>query len=311
MKALLLSIILCGCGSNEIGTTNTAANQRSDALSELQKRIDTLNLFAETFTEGIGMQFSDCESVTNALERKVCQISMTATATQQVELQSQLAGMAKEIQTALFGPECTSEAEVGCPEPTSAQARVNDVESLLAASMDDIQDIQDEIGNVNSLLGALTSRVTSLETRFDNFAASGQSIESLISSIQSDIDTLQNQVAEIQGVLASDQFLTPISICGDNPVSGPIFETALLSGDKSKVYGYVKTGTTSGLGRFFVAGYPDKGFTTSLNTKSCRFKVYNNVSATKVQLCWTSNRSATDAQIDAARTAGTATCTSY
>jgi hypothetical protein len=256
--------------------------------------------------------FGDCTTVTNALEKKVCQIAQTANATQQLEIKSQLAVMAKEIQTTLFGAECTTDVEVGCPAPTSIQARMDGVEALLDTAVQDIEDIQDEIDNINSLVTTLTGRVTTLESRLNNFAGSGSTIEQLVATIQSDIDTLQAQVAVIQGVLASDQVLTPVSICGNNPASGPIYETALIPGDKSKIYGYVKTGSASGLGMFFKAGDPSKGFTTSLNSRSCRFKAYNDPTATKVQLCWIqSNRSATDAQIDAARAANTATCTAY
>jgi hypothetical protein len=91
-----------------------------------------------------------------------------------------------------------------------------------------------------------------------------------------------------------------------------VFETALITGDKVSIFAYVKTGSTEGLGLVFTAGNANVGRNTSLNTRTCRVKFYNNPTNTKVQVCWIkTNRSATDAQIDAARTAGTATCSSF
>ena len=85
-----------------------------------------------------------------------------------------------------------------------------------------------------------------------------------------------------------------------------------FTGNKTKAYGFVKTGTNYGMGMFFKAGDTNKYMTTSINSKTCRFKMYNDATNVKIQACWIkTNRSATEAQIDAARTAATATCTDY
>jgi hypothetical protein len=101
-------------------------------------------------------------------------------------------------------------------------------------------------------------------------------------------------------------------MCAGDSAVGPIFEPILITGDKVKAYGYVKTGTAEGQGLFFKAGDADKLFSTHISSKICNFKMYNNVGNTKIQSCWIiGNRSATAAQIDAARTALTATCTAF
>lgn len=317
IQILISLLFLVGCDKVEkrrvVGPmASDKATSTSEELDSLKQRVKALELFASTYTAGVDNVFSDCNSLSVPLEKKICQVAQTATATQQMETKAQLATIAKEFQITLYGDNCTSEVAAGCPVAGSLIARITSAESDLSTAKSDISTIQGDITAMKILEGSLTTRVTALENRFDTFNGTASSIETIITGIQTDVGTLQTDVAAIQGVIVASKVLNQYLICGDNSVSGPVFELILISGDKTKAYGSIKNGLWYGLGLFFSAGNANLFTTTHLNTRACNFKMYNNVGNTKIQACWiNSNRSATAAQIDAARTAATATCTDY
>jgi len=316
MTALVLSSLL-GCDkpmqhpvSGPMATDNSTSP--SQDLADLKQRIAALELFAGTYTAGVDNAFNDCNSLTVPLEQKICQVAQTATATQQAQTKDQLATIAKAFQVTLYGDNCTGAVLLGCPLAGSLMDRVSTAEASLATANTNITAIQGQITAMNALEASLTSQLTALNTRFNSFNGTTKSIETIITGMQSDISTLQTSVAAIQGVIVASRVLNQYLLCGDNSASGPVFELILISGDKTKAYGSIKTGSWYGLGLFFSAGNANALFTTHLNTAACNFKMYNNTTNTRVQACWiASNRSATAAQIDAARTAATATCTDY
>jgi hypothetical protein len=293
-------------------TQKSPYDEQQAQIKELTDRVNELSLFASTFTAGVTNEFADCNLVTLPLEKKMCQIAQTATATQQLELKSQLAIMAKEFQTVLFGDDCTDAAAVGCPVVGSIKAKIAEMDASIATNTADIASINTTIVGIQASVTTLAGRVTTLEGRLNNVGGTGKTIETLISEISTDIVLMKADIATIKGTLANSKVLEAFAICGDNASSGPIYETLLLSGDRSKAFAYVKTGTADGLGLFFSAGNANAYYGTNLNTRKCQFKMYNNAGNTAVQACWIStNRSATAAQIDAARTASTATCTPF
>jgi outer membrane murein-binding lipoprotein Lpp len=307
---LLIVFTVSGCGSEEHRTA------RSDGLStqieDLRIQIEEIRLIADDFTEGIDSEFTDCSVVTNAVEKKICQIAQTFNTQQQLEIKSQLGTMAKELQKALFGEDCINTTDVGCPVVNSIAAKLTQLELGVAANKTDIASIKTRVSTLETNISGLTDRIAALESRFSNFNGSGQTVEAFVGVIKSDVTTLQTQVASIQSVLSSGRILNAYSLCGDNPDSGPIYEMIAITGDKATAYGYVRTSSREGLGSFFKAGNTNTFYTTSINSKNCNFKMYNDPTSTKVQACWiSSNRRATSAQIDAARTAGTASCTPY
>ena len=321
MKHLLLIALtifsVLGCDKPEQHRTvgpMTSDNTKTPAqeIADLQQRLKALELFAGTYTAGVDNAFNDCNSLTVPLEQKICQVAQTATATQQMETKAQLATIAKEFQVTLYGDNCTSVVVPGCPVAGSLMDRVTTAEAGLATAKTDITAIKGDITAMKALETSLTGRVTALENRFNAFNGTASSIETIITGIQSDVSTLKTDVAAIKGVIVASKVLNQYLLCGDNSASGPVFELILVSGDKTKAYGSIKTGSWYGLGLFFSAGNANALFTTHLNTAACNFKMYNNVGNTRIQACWiASNRSATAAQIDAARTAATATCTDY
>lgn len=310
---LVLSIFSCSQERDRIVIReDPSQKEASTKLDELNNRIKALELFASTFTSGVPSDFNDCSTLTSASEKKICQIAQTISATQSLELKTQLATIAKEFQNTLYGVDCINTTDVGCPVSGSLLERMTTARTDINNNTSSISSINSTITSMQTIETNLTSKVNALETRLNAFNGTAESIETIITGIKSDITTLQTDMAEVKGILTPSRIINQYLICGDVTASGPIYELILISGDKTKAYGSVKNGTFYGPALFFKAGDTDLGFDTHLNTKTCHFKMYNNVAKTKVQACWlSSNRSATNAQIDTARAANTATCTLY
>jgi CII-binding regulator of phage lambda lysogenization HflD len=311
-RLLFFIVLLVSCGADRETKNTRGEYQLANRLQQLQQQVDDLSLLASSFTEGINSTFSDCDTVSNVLEKKMCQIAQTFNVQQQLEIKSQLGTMAKEFQKALFGEDCINTTDAGCPIVGSIADKISGLETTIASHTTSIASIQSTLSSLETSVSMLNGRVTVLENRFSNFNGSGQTIEVFVSAIKTDVTTLQTQVAAMQAILANNRLLSMYSICGDNPDSGPIYEAIAITGDKTTAYGYVRKGNKEGMGSFFKAGDANAYLTTSINSKTCKFKMYNDPTATKIQACWlNNNRSATAAQIDAARTAATATCTPY
>jgi len=311
MIKLVLLLLLIACG-NDVDDRRATVSPTDAKIKDLQQQIDELSLLADSFTAGISNPFSDCETVVDAMEKKICQIAQTFNATQQLETKTQLGIMAKQFQNALYGDDCNNTSDAGCPVVGSIYEKLTTLKTTIDAHTASITTINATLATINTAVSTLQGKVTALEGRLNNFNGSGQTAETFVAAIKSDVTSLQSQIASIQNTITSDRILQTYMLCANITSSGPIYEAILITGDKSKAYGYVKTGTAEGLGMFFKAGDANKSYVTSINTRSCRYKMYNDPTNTKVQACWLStNRSATEAQIDAARTAATATCTPY
>lgn len=316
---LFMVFSFIGCDtSNETRITyrqqaNPAEKQDvTNQLNALTEKVRILELFASTYTTGAPTAFGDCDSLISASEKKICQIAKSVSDANSLEVKASLAAAAKEFQSTLYGDSCTSVVEVGCPVSGSVLANITSVQASLATNAASISSIQSTITSMQSVATSLATRVTAIENRFNSFNGTAQSIEIIVTGIRSDITSLQTDVAELKGLISPSRIVNQFLLCGDNTVSGPLFEIILISGDKANAYGTVKNGTYYGTALFFKAGDTNLFTTTHLNTKACKFKMYNNVGNTKVQACWiNSDRSATEAQIDAARTATTATCTPF
>ena len=309
---VILTFSMTGCGAQEDHRTVATDQSTAQQIKDLKDKVDQLALIADTFTSGITNPFENCTTVTNAMERKICEIAQTFNASNQLEMKTQLGLAAKEFQKALFGEDCVNGTDPGCPVSGSVTSRLSAAETALTNNTASISAIQSTLTTVQSNVSALTTRVTAIEGRLNNFNGSGQTAEVFVAAIKTDVTALQATVTSIQGLLTSDRILKTYALCGDNTDSGPVYELVAITGDKTKAYGYVKTGTAQGMGMFFKAGDTNKFASTSINSKTCNFKMYNDPTNTKIQACWIkTNRSATAAQIDAARTATTATCTDY
>lgn len=292
---------------------NPAEKQDVDKqLAELNSRIKALELFASSYTSGAPAAFSDCNALTSASEKKICQIATSVSDASSLEIKSSLATAAKGFQETLYGADCLNAVDAGCPVAGSILSDLAAAKANIATNSADISSIKTSITALQTSVTGLTTRMTAIENRFNAFNGTSQSIETIVTGIKSDISALQSDVAELKGVIAPSRTVNKFLLCGDNADSGPIFEIILISGDKTEAYGTVKTGTWYGTALFFKAGDTNLFTSTHLNSKACNFKMYNDATNTKIQACWVkTNRSANAAQIDAARTAATATCTPY
>jgi uncharacterized coiled-coil protein SlyX len=307
MFLIVFSLISIACGS-EPEERVVRRGPTNDQLTELKSRIEALELFASTYTAGILNEFENCDTVASSLDKKICQIAKTAVGAPLMEAKAQLSAIAKEFQNTLYGSDCTAVSSSTCPASDSLVARIATVETGIANNTASIAVINSEIASMKSLESAMTSRLNVLESRLNNFDGTGSSLEAIVSDIRGDISDLQSDIADITGVLAPSKILNAYLLCGDNSDSGPVFETILISGDKKKAIGTVKTGAWYGTASFFVAGQAETLFTTHLNTKSCNFKFYNKADGT-IEACWVPyNRNAPASLIDSTRASGTATC---
>ena len=280
-------------------------------LTDLANRVQALELFTATYTAGGPTAFSDC-SVLTASEKKTCQIATSVFDAGSQELRANLAAMAKEFQNTLYGTDCINTTDGGCPVAGSLLSNMAAAQANLATHSIDIAGIKSSIASMQTVETSLTSRVTTLEGRLNSFNGTAQSIETIITGIKGDITSLQNDVADLKGVISPSRMVNQYAVCGNIADAGPLYEVLLISGDKKNAYASVKNGSFYGTALFFKAGDTDTAFPTHLGTKTCNFKMYNDTAKTKVQACWVpTNRAATEAQINAARTADTATCTPY
>lgn len=320
---ILLSVItslflFVSCADNDQRRTvnRDENNQEQSALElklkEVMTRIAALELFASSYTAGGPTSFSDCDSLTSASEKKICQIATAVSNNAALDVKSSLAEAAKGFQNTLYGNDCINGTDAGCPVIGSVMANVITIQASVATNSADIASLSTLLSTTRSAVDGLTTRMGSIESRLDNFDGTAFSVEIVVRGIKSDINVLQAEIAEIKGIIDPSRTTNQYLVCGDVAASGPVYELILISGDKTKIYGNVKSGSFFGNALVFKSGDTDVFTNTRLNTKTCNFKMFNNATNTKVQACWIStNRSATESQINAARTAGTTTCTPY
>jgi len=288
-----IMIIATTCGPERKNTRTP----HDSTFDNLRARIIKLEGTIAQIDNFVASDFANCSTGLPAFETKICEIAQTATAEQAIKFTSQLQIMTKNFQERLYGEDCTNTTDAGCPVAGSITAKV-------AANEVDIATLQSDVTT-------LQTDVNTLEGRLDNFDGTGNSIETVITNIKSDIAGLETRIENIEDTLASGDVYKTAFICGDIVESGPVYEAVLITGDDMKMVAYVSNGGTSGLGVFAEAGVTGDYYgETDLNTKSCTFKVYDNVSS--IKLCWdNSDRKATEIEIDAACdvTPQTADCT--
>jgi len=306
MYRFLLSIIVLtfflSCGgtmtidANQPPTTeDKAIEQLRQAIFSLQGTVAHINAFTEN-------DFSSCSASLPPLEVKICQIAQTATAEQQLLFISQLREMTSMFQNSLYGEDCVDEATVDCPAADSIVSDIAELESDVAINQLDIDAIEVQVAAIAADLATVESDVAALESRLDDFDGSGNSIETVISGVASDLADLESRVTELEDVTVSDKVFQAIALCEDIGVSGPVYESILLSGDGQRITAYIETGNKSGLGLLKEYGdaQGDMYASTTLNTRKCNFKVYENDSILELVVCWNNNnRKASESSIDA------------
>ena len=307
---LFLLTFLIGC-SNASDSRDYRGDQYTSPETRIQiikNEVEQLKLFVDTYIDGVNNPFKDCETSTG-LEKKICQIATTVSSDQQMEMKSQLAEMAKQFQDAIFGADCTKDVSAGCPTSSSILGKITDFETRVSQNTTDISSLSSRVTAIETNVSSLTTKVATLEDRLNNISGSGKTLEQVLQSNQTDITDLKTKVASILSSTVSDTNLRVYTLCNDNTDAGPIFEPIMINTGKTNVFGNYQVGSVKGIGTVFTYGNANKGFDTTLGTKKCHVRIYSIVATSKVMVCWLkTNRLATDAQIDAAKTANTATC---
>lgn len=305
LKVFLISLTLISCGT-EKSNTRTKKEDNSE-LEQLKQQVLNIAGTISQINSFVASDFSNCDNSLPPFEKKICNIAKTATAEQMVLFTGQLQEVSKIFQNELYGPDCISTADLGCPVAGSVTARIDEVEQNVSDALSDIAILQAD-------LAALNGTLSSINGRLNNFNGSGSSIETIVTAIQADLLTLDSRLDTLENNVNNGDIYRTHLVCGDVVASGPAFEPALITGDNLRIMMYTVSGTSNGMGVIAEAGISGTQFlSTRANTRACNFKAYDRT--TSVKLCWkNTDRSANSAAIDTACNAPTfaaplSTCT--
>lgn len=287
LLAYLSLALLISCGSQDSVNyrKSTELHVLKTQVLALQGTVALIDAFSEN-------DFSDCSNALPPFESKICRIAQTATAEQRVIFASQLGDMAKIMQVSLYGEDCTSEAEAGCPVPGSITA---DIADLVASS----DDLQNDIAAIQAEVLQLQADIAAINSRLNDFNGSGSSVETVISNLQSDLTAIESRVDAVEAVLDSNVVYKTIFLCSDNSTSGPVFEAILMSGDRQTITAYMQDGSKRGLGKLKEVSDSQGNLflTTALNTRACNFKIYE--ASGELKVCWSkTSRTINQASLD-------------
>lgn len=286
-------LFFCSGGKTSRQTTtvkpedDTQIKQLKATILALQGTVDMINSFTES-------DYTNCSSNLPVFEQKICNIAQTSTAEQRLEFTAQLQQVVKVFQIQLYGTDCLSTTDIGCPKVGSVTSTLDILNTQVVAHDTAITVLQ-------ATLVTLQTSLAGINTRLNNFNGTSDSIELVINTIKSDVSDLKTRVASVEQQMQSNKVFESIYLCHDIINSGPIYEAILRNGDKTTITSYIDSGSRQGLGLFKAVGdsQGDLYTTTTLNTRTCSFKVYEVDSNTKLKVCWkNTNRSATSADID-------------
>jgi len=290
MKALSVLISLfssVSCGDKDdinLRTPDTSEIERlRQQVLKLEGTIDMINNF-------VASDYSNCNNVNlPAFESKICKITQTSTAEQQIKIMGQLNQVVTIMQKSLYGIDCVNDTDVGCPVAGSITNKISNIESDITAANNAIDDIEVDIT-------ALQNSVNSIEDRMDDFNGGGSSIETVITGIQSDLSTLEGRVTAIEDAVSGTKYYEWVFLCNDVTT---FHEPVLFRGDKKEVRGYVSSVSNNGMGVISTANSSGTQYLATNVTPTCKFKIYDRI--TSLKICWKNdNRNATTGQIDTA-----------
>lgn len=294
---LAISMIMAACGSEN---HNHYHKEKNDDVEKLKSQVLALIGTIDQIENFTASDFSTCSGSLPPFETKICQIAQTATAEQSVLFASQLQEFVKVMQTSLYGADCRETVEAGCPASGSVLHTLDAIETAVNDAVADVADMQADITALQADVAALQASVASLNSRLNDFNGSGDSIETVVSGIETTIAAMESRIDAIEDTLDSASLYKTVLVCGDIVESGPIYEAFLITGDDTKVIGYIQDSNKHrGLGVVAAAGAGDVFMSAQLNTRPCNFKIYD--LTTTVKLCWNnSNRNSSRVNIDTA-----------
>jgi outer membrane murein-binding lipoprotein Lpp len=296
LSAVLIGSILLGCSPNTTSVVERKVPKQAQDVDNLQKQVLALQGTIAQINAFIASDFSKCGSALPPFEKKICQIAQTATAEQQAIFVGQLQQVSKVFQNQIYGEECLNTTDPGCPVAGSIMARLNSITSIEG----DITTLQTAVSSLQTAVTTLQNDLNAVEARLDNFNGTGSSIETVITGVQSTLGTLDTRIDTLENTVNNGDIYKTIFICENVSSSGPIYEPLLVRGDNMEIRGYMAATTANGMGVLSQAGVTGSlYYQTYANTRTCKFKVYDNT--THLKICWkNTDRSATSSAIDTA-----------
>jgi uncharacterized coiled-coil protein SlyX len=305
-KLALVILFAISCGSSKV-TFREKRNTYQEDLDRLKNEVYGMVGTINQINSFVANDFADCDNGLPPFETKMCQIAQTAVAEQLVIFTSQLRDFTKIMQTTLYGEDCREIVESGCPAPgsiiyslTELEDRVTTLESQVEVLTSDVATLETEIVSLQATVTTMQGDITSLTNRLNNFNGSGQSIEVVINNMETLLSSLDSRLDDIEDQLAGGDVYKIVTICSNIVNSGPIYEALLVTGDNKKVVAYLEAGNSAQRGLAMIAEAGVSGhqyLQTTLNTATCKFKIYDLGSQARV--CWDkTNRNASQANID-------------
>ena len=289
----LFSVTCVSCGKPE--KVNKRTNRHSpqqEELERLKKEVLALQGTIAQIDAFVANDFADCSNGLPPFETKICQISQTATAQERILYTQQLGEVAKVFQDEIYGEDCINAVDAGCPVANSMTSDIDNIQADILSNNSDITQVIADIATLNSGVSTLQSEIAAIDTRLT-------SAESAITALENAQTSILSRLDDLEEVVANGDIFKTYQICSDIVDSGPIYEAVLMSGDKSFITAFITTGTRNGLGILRAAndGNGDTHHTTRVNTKRCKFNIYDDT--TELKICWNNDdRNATQVEIN-------------
>lgn len=295
--AAIILFLSCGYDPTKFGRSENVdktSNISTEEVASLKATILSLQGTAamiDAFSTG---NFASCSSNLAAFEKKVCQIAQSETAEGNLQYFSTLADLSKMLQNQLFGENCITATDPGCPILGSVLSKLSAIEASSGSQATAITALQSSVATIQS-------QITGLNARLNNFNGTASSLETVITGMQTDITSIKSRLDTLERTLNPADLWKPILLCNNISDSGPVYESLLISGDNKQAVAYVSDGGRRGLAVVSTAGTTGNlMFITRLNTKVCNFKIYDRGATLGLKVCWkNTDRSAVAADIDA------------
>lgn len=215
---LMLILVSCSVGQEQLAvdpnaattTTGTGTSADVDAkIKALQDQILALSGTSDLITGLINSDFATCPNsgdTSDALIRKICQVSQAANVEQMIAIKEQLT-------------------------------------SVNSALKEKLNAVNDDITAINASSSSVQSQITSIQSTITTLQGNITTLQGQMTSANSAISALQSLTASISTALAGT--MSPLEIGTENVAAGPVYETVLRLADKSRINAYVESYTST------------------------------------------------------------------
>lgn len=220
MKKLLLVLFLAACGKS-VSRSPVPVDPTVAELSNLRNQIFALQGTQSQINALVLSDYSTCKalptdggSTNNALIKKICDVAQASTIESKVELQGQLATLSSFLST-----------------------QISDLQTRL----DDFDAGQHKADLYGTGTSCATATAGSLCVQVATLTSSLATLDSRVTAAEGNITTLNSSVAAINSSLSTvvNGAMFEITIGNENVLAGPVYESLLRKGDRSRINGYI------------------------------------------------------------------------